>query len=60
MNVSKYSKFIAALGGFVAVVVSVTSDGVIDANDAGAIVTAAVAAGAVFWVRNAEGGGVDA
>lgn len=52
VNVSKYSKFIAALGGFIAVLVAVSTDGAIDTNDAAAIVAAAVSAGAVFGVRN--------
>jgi hypothetical protein len=52
VNIAKYTKFIAAIVGFVVVVGQVAADGIIDAADAGVIVTAAVTAAAVFGFKN--------
>ncbi len=49
---SKYRKFYVALAGFLAVVVQVTTDGVISAEDIGLMSTALIAALAVFGVPN--------
>jgi hypothetical protein len=52
MRVGQYSKFIVALGGFVAVLVQVVEDGVVDSAEVGVLATAAVVAGGVFFKRN--------
>lgn len=54
---SAYSKFIVALAGFLGVLASVGADGQITSAEAGATVTAAITAAAVFQVKNkpAEG-----
>lgn len=49
MNIARYSKFIAALAGAVAVAVS---DGVLDLNDAVTVTLAVLAALGVYAVPN--------
>ena len=51
-NSGKYSKFVVALGGFVAIVVQVATDGVIVSDEVGVVVTAAVTAAGVFFKKN--------
>ena len=53
MNISKYAKFVAALAAAVAVLVSVSTDGTVDLNDALAIAAAFVGALFVRQVPNA-------
>jgi len=49
---SQYSKFIVAIAGFLGVLASVGADGQVTSAEAGAIVTAAIAAAGVFAVKN--------
>jgi hypothetical protein len=51
-NIGKYSKFIVAVGGFVAICVQVAADGIIVSDEVGVVVTAAVTAAGVFFKRN--------
>jgi len=52
MKIGHYSKFIVALGGFVAVLVQVVADGEVTAEETGIVTTAAVVAAGVFFKRN--------
>ena len=51
---SKYRKFLVALGGVAALVASALADGVIASQETEAIVVAIVSAGFVFLVPNDE------
>lgn len=52
VNVAPYNKFVAAIAGVVAVIAIAFGDGQVDADEMGQIVASAVAAAAVFTVRN--------
>ena len=52
IKLGKYTKFISAIAGVVAVFAFVSSDGVIDSQDGAAIASAVITAGAVFGFRN--------
>lgn len=51
-NVSKYNKFIVAIAGFVAVLAFAVQDGTLSDQEIGQVGSAAIAALAVFGVRN--------
>lgn len=53
-DVSKYNKFVAALAGVVAIIAAATYDGKVDYQEAAGIASSAVAALAVFGVKNKQ------
>ena len=52
MDLAKYRKFIVALAGFFGTLSVVLSDGDITGVELGTLLTAALAAGGVFLVKN--------